>query len=147
MYITYNICIYIRTRSVGYRNKLYADTSCKYPVYVFQKTGTRTQPVCRPRSSNELWYQVQSNIVMRSRQQRWQDMQIFVWRLKQCAATARGFITFSFDTPLRARIIFCYVLFIKVFLIFLSSKLSVIYIHFFLNFLIIRKILFTNCNR
>jgi len=32
------------------------------------KTGTRVQPVCRPRSSGQLWYQVQSNIITRSRQ-------------------------------------------------------------------------------
>lgn len=32
------------------------------------KTGTRAQPVCRPRSSGQFWYQVQSNIIMRSRQ-------------------------------------------------------------------------------
>ncbi|KAL4132126.1 hypothetical protein QTP88_009335 [Uroleucon formosanum] len=31
-----------------------------------EKTGTCVQSVCRPRSSGQLWYQVQSNIIMRS---------------------------------------------------------------------------------
>lgn len=49
-------------------NTFMQTPTCSIKSASIVKTGTRVQPVCRPRSSGQLWYQVQSNIIMRSRQ-------------------------------------------------------------------------------